>query len=144
MWKITCWKISKNSETQFRNILRHKSGNFRQKPVTEEKRSVKHHVDSDTDSNRKFRKPIPFSKNIITGESDQKIRNQFPEFRKIPKPFSSLRVDRRNLKIINLSTHYYKSGLALEMNPSPKERRKQINQEIKRMNTLTYFTEVRF
>jgi hypothetical protein len=32
-------------------------------------------------------------------------------------------VDRRNLKIINLSTHY-KPGLALEMNPSPKERAK--------------------
>jgi hypothetical protein len=30
-------------------------------------------------------------------------------------------VNRRNLKIINLSTHY-KPGLALEMNPSPKER----------------------
>jgi hypothetical protein len=32
-------------------------------------------------------------------------------------------VNRRNLKIINLSTHY-KPGLALEMNPSPKERGK--------------------
>jgi hypothetical protein len=52
-------------------------------------------------------------------------------------------VNRQNLKIINLSTHY-KSGLALEMNPSPKERRK-INQErIKRMNTVICFTEVRF
>ena len=30
---------------------------------------------------------------------------------------------RRNLKIINLSTHY-KPGLASEMNPSPKERGK--------------------
>jgi hypothetical protein len=30
-------------------------------------------------------------------------------------------VDRGNLKFINLSTHY-KSGLALELNPSPKER----------------------
>jgi hypothetical protein len=30
-------------------------------------------------------------------------------------------VNRRNLKFINLSTHY-KSGLALEMNLSPKER----------------------
>jgi hypothetical protein len=44
-------------------------------------------------------------------------------------------VNRRNLKIINLSTHY-KPGLALEMSPSPKERGKQINQEIKRMNTV--------
>jgi hypothetical protein len=52
-------------------------------------------------------------------------------------------VDRRNLKIINLSTHY-KSGLVLELNPSPKERGKQINQEIKRMNTVICFTEVRF
>jgi hypothetical protein len=52
-------------------------------------------------------------------------------------------VNRRNLKIINLSTHY-KSGLELEMNPSPKERGKQINQEIKRMNTVICFTEVSF
>jgi hypothetical protein len=39
-------------------------------------------------------------------------------------------VNRRNLKIINLSTHY-KPRLALEMNSSPKERGKQINQEKK-------------
>jgi hypothetical protein len=52
-------------------------------------------------------------------------------------------VNRQNLKIINLSTHY-KPGLALEMNLSPKERGKQINQEIKRMNTVICFTEVRF
>jgi hypothetical protein len=39
-------------------------------------------------------------------------------------------VDRRNLKIIDLSTHY-KPGLALEMNSSPREREKQINQENK-------------
>jgi hypothetical protein len=52
-------------------------------------------------------------------------------------------VNRRNPKIINLSTHY-KSGLALEMNPSLKERGKQINQEIKRMNTMICFTEIRF
>jgi hypothetical protein len=52
-------------------------------------------------------------------------------------------VNRRNLKIINLSTHY-KPRLALEMNPSPKERGKQINQEIKLMNTMICFTEVRF
>jgi hypothetical protein len=32
-------------------------------------------------------------------------------------------VNRRNLKIIDLSTHY-KSGLALEMNSSPRERGK--------------------
>jgi hypothetical protein len=32
-------------------------------------------------------------------------------------------VDKRNLKIINSSTHY-KSGLALDLNPSPKERGK--------------------
>jgi hypothetical protein len=53
-------------------------------------------------------------------------------------------VNRWNLKIINLSTHY-KPGLALEMNSSPKERGKQINQEkIKRMNTVICFSEVRF
>jgi hypothetical protein len=38
-------------------------------------------------------------------------------------------VNRRNLKIINLSTHY-KPGLALEMNSSPRKRGKQINQQI--------------
>jgi hypothetical protein len=52
-------------------------------------------------------------------------------------------VNRRNLKIINLSTHY-KPGFALEMIPSPKERGKQINQEIKRMNMVICFTEVQF
>jgi hypothetical protein len=52
-------------------------------------------------------------------------------------------VNRRNLKIINLSTHY-KPGLALGMNPSPKEMKKKINQEIKRMNTVICFTEVWF
>jgi hypothetical protein len=52
-------------------------------------------------------------------------------------------VNRRNLKFTNLSTHY-KPGLVLELNSSPKERGKQINQEIKRMNTVICFTEVRF
>jgi hypothetical protein len=52
-------------------------------------------------------------------------------------------VNRRNLKIINLSTHY-KPGLELEMNSSSKERGKQINQEIKRVNMMICFTEVRF
>jgi hypothetical protein len=40
-------------------------------------------------------------------------------------------VNRRNLKIINLSTHY-KPGLALEMNPSPKERGKVENNSTKK------------
>jgi hypothetical protein len=52
-------------------------------------------------------------------------------------------VDRRNLKFINLSTHY-KPVLVLEMYSSPREREKQINQEIKQMNTVICFTEVRF
>ena len=52
-------------------------------------------------------------------------------------------VNRRNLKFINLSTHY-KPGLALEMNLSLKERGKQINQEIRQMNMVICFTEVRF
>jgi hypothetical protein len=52
-------------------------------------------------------------------------------------------VDRRNLKFTNLSTHY-KSGSTLELNLSPKEREKQINQEIKQMNMVICFTEVRF
>jgi hypothetical protein len=52
-------------------------------------------------------------------------------------------VNRRNLKIINLSTHY-KSGLALERIISPGERGKQINQEIMWMNMVICFTEVQF
>jgi hypothetical protein len=52
-------------------------------------------------------------------------------------------VDRRNLKFTNLSTHY-KPGLALELNPSPKEREKQINQINKANDTVICFTEVRF
>jgi hypothetical protein len=44
---------------------------------------------------------------------------------------------------MNLSTHY-KLELVLELNSSPKERGKQINQEVKRMNTVICFTEVRF
>jgi hypothetical protein len=52
-------------------------------------------------------------------------------------------VDRRKLKFTNLSTHY-KPGLALELNPSPRERGKQINQESKADDTVICFTEVRF
>ena len=79
--------IPKNSETQFRKISRHKSGiprhnseKFRDtNPVISDKtgnrrkRSVKHHADSDTSSDRKFQKPIPFSKNTVNDESDRKI-----------------------------------------------------------------------
>jgi hypothetical protein len=50
-------------------------------------------------------------------------------------------VESENYKIKH--THY-KSGLALELKSSPKERGKQINQEIKRMSTVIFFTEVRF
>ena len=53
------------------------------------------------------------------------------------------RVNRRNLKIINLSTHY-KPGLALELKSSPGERGKTNQMEIKRMNTVICFIEVRF
>jgi hypothetical protein len=52
-------------------------------------------------------------------------------------------VNRWNLIFINLSTHY-KPGLASELNLSPKERGKQINQEIKRVNMVICFTEVWF
>jgi hypothetical protein len=76
MRKITCWKLPKNSETQFRKIPRHNSRKFRDtnpvisdKTGNQRKRSVRHHADSD----RKFRKPILFSKNTVTDESDQKI-----------------------------------------------------------------------
>jgi hypothetical protein len=52
-------------------------------------------------------------------------------------------VDRQNLKIINLSTHY-KPGLALERISSTGKRGKQINKGIKRMDMVICFTEVRF
>ena len=52
-------------------------------------------------------------------------------------------VNRVNLKFINLK-HNYKSGLALEINPSPKERGKQINQRNIVDETVICFTEVRF
>jgi hypothetical protein len=52
-------------------------------------------------------------------------------------------VDRRKLKFINLK-HNYKPGLALEINPSPKERGKQINQRNRADDTVICFTEVRF
>ena len=52
-------------------------------------------------------------------------------------------VNRQNLKIINLSTHY-KPGLALEQILRLGERGKQINQEIMRMNTMICFIEVQF
>jgi hypothetical protein len=41
-------------------------------------------------------------------------------------------VNRWNLKIINLSTHY-KPGLALELKSSPKERVKTNHKQMKRM-----------
>ena len=40
--------------------------------------------------------------------------------------------------------HNYKSGLALEMKSSPKERGKQINQRNRVDYTVICFTEVRF
>jgi hypothetical protein len=52
-------------------------------------------------------------------------------------------VDRRKLKFINLK-HNYKPGLALEINPSQKERGKHINQRNRADDTVIFFTEVRF
>jgi hypothetical protein len=52
-------------------------------------------------------------------------------------------VNRRNLKIINLSTNY-KPGLALELNPSPKERVKNKSKANEADDTVICFTEVRF
>jgi hypothetical protein len=51
-------------------------------------------------------------------------------------------VNRRNLKFTTLNTHY-KPGLALELKSSPGEA-KTNQMEIKRMNTVICFTEVRF
>jgi hypothetical protein len=52
-------------------------------------------------------------------------------------------VNRRKLKSTNLK-HNYKSGLALEINLSPKERGKQINQRNIVDDTVICFTEVQF
>jgi hypothetical protein len=52
-------------------------------------------------------------------------------------------VNRRNLKIINLSTHY-KLGLALELKLSPKERVKNKSKANEAGDTMIYFIEVRF
>jgi hypothetical protein len=52
-------------------------------------------------------------------------------------------VNRRNLKFTTLNTHY-KLGLALELKSSPEERGKTNQMEIKRMNMVICFTEVRF
>jgi hypothetical protein len=41
-------------------------------------------------------------------------------------------VNRANLKFINFK-HNYKPGLALELNPSPKERAKTNHKQIRRM-----------
>jgi hypothetical protein len=78
-----------NSETQFRKIPRHNFGKFLDtnlvifdKTGNRRKRSVKQHADSDTDSDRKFRIPILFSKNTVTDESDRKISKSVSE---IPK-----------------------------------------------------------
>ena len=52
-------------------------------------------------------------------------------------------MNRRNLKIINLSTHY-KPGLALEIKASPKERAKTNHKQIRADDTVICFTDVRF
>jgi hypothetical protein len=88
---------------KFRDTIPKNSGKFRDtNPVISEKtgnrrkRTVKHHTDSD----RNFRKPIPFSKIPLPMNPIEKFRNPFPEYRKIPKPFSSLRL-REGLKKMN-------------------------------------------
>jgi hypothetical protein len=52
-------------------------------------------------------------------------------------------VNRRNLKFIYLSTHY-KRGLVLELKLKFEREGKQINQQIRRVDTVICFTEVRF
>jgi hypothetical protein len=51
--------------------------------------------------------------------------------------------EKAETKIYNFK-HNYKSGLALEMKSSPKERGKQINQSNRVDYTVICFTEVRF
>jgi hypothetical protein len=50
------------------------------------KQSVKRRTDSES----KFRQPIPLLKNTIPINPTEKKWKRFSEFRKIPKPFSSL------------------------------------------------------
>jgi hypothetical protein len=52
-------------------------------------------------------------------------------------------VNRRNLNIINFK-HNLQAGVSVRTKSESKREGKQINQEIKRMNTVIYFTEVRF
>jgi hypothetical protein len=52
-------------------------------------------------------------------------------------------VNRQNLKLTNLSTHY-KPGLALEIKSSPKERAKNKSNSNEADDTVICFTEVRF
>jgi hypothetical protein len=52
-------------------------------------------------------------------------------------------VNRRKLKFTNFK-HNYKSGLALEIKPSPKERVKTNQPRNKASDTVICFTEVRF
>jgi hypothetical protein len=52
-------------------------------------------------------------------------------------------VNRRNLKFTTLNTHY-KLGLTLELKSSPGERGETNQMEIKQMNMVICFTEVRF
>jgi hypothetical protein len=49
----------------------------------------------------------------------------------------------RNLKIINLSTHY-KPGLALKIKASPKREDENKSQANEECDTVIYFTKVRF
>jgi hypothetical protein len=51
-------------------------------------------------------------------------------------------VDRRNLKFTNLNT--LQAGVSVRIKSESEREGKQINQEIKRMNTVICFTEVRF
>jgi hypothetical protein len=52
-------------------------------------------------------------------------------------------VNRRKLKFIDFK-HNYKSGLALEIKPSPKERAKTNQPRNRESDTVICFTEVRF
>jgi hypothetical protein len=52
-------------------------------------------------------------------------------------------VDRRNLKFTNFK-HTLQAEVSVRIKFKSERERKQINQEIKRMNTVICFTEVRF
>jgi hypothetical protein len=51
-------------------------------------------------------------------------------------------VNRQNLKFITLNTHALRSGVSVRVKFKSEREEKQINQEIRQVNTMICFTEV--